>query len=78
MNDLYKRMGNTVLKEIKQYDSDLQSAAFKKNSAFKKIKVNKELNEVFYRMDRAMNDNLDHYKNQREFERLQQEKEYER
>jgi hypothetical protein len=78
MNDLYKRMGNTVLKEIKQYDSDLQSAAFKKNSALKKIKVNKELNEVFYRMDRAMNDNLDHYKNQREFERLQQEKEYER
>lgn len=78
MNDLYKRMGNTVLKEIKQYDSDLNNAAFKKNSALKKVKVNKELNEVFYRMNRAMNDNLDHYKNQREFERLQREKEYER
>jgi hypothetical protein len=77
MNDLYKRMGNTVLKEIKQYDSDLQSAAFKKNSTLKKIKVNKGLNEVFYRMDRAMNDNLDHFKNQREFERLQHEKERE-
>lgn len=78
MNDLYKRMGNTVLKEIKQYDYNLKNEAFQKENPFvKKIKVNKELNDAIYRLDRAMNDNLAHYKNQREFEKMQQEKEYE-
>lgn len=79
MNDLYKRMGNTVLKEIKQYDYNSQrDMSRKKHSDFKrKIQMNRDLNELFYRVNRAMNDDFDHYKNQKEFERLQYEKERE-
>ncbi|OES43361.1 MobP2 family relaxase [Domibacillus iocasae] len=79
MNDLHKRMGNTILKEVKKYDYELKSAArAEPKNKFEKIKRERAINNFIYTIDRGMNDNLQHLKNQREFERLQQEKEYER
>lgn len=79
LNDLYKRVGNTVLKEIKAYDKHLkeQALSHKQTNLQNKIRINRDLNEVFYRINKKMNDDLQHYKNQREFEQLQREKEYE-
>lgn len=79
MDDLHKRMGNTILKEVKKYDYESKSAArTEPKNKFEKIKRERAINHFIYTIDRGMNDNLQHLKNQREFERLQQEKEYER
>jgi len=82
MKDLYTRMGNTVLKELREYDNKLKQETFpkkNKNNKYenfkKRIQMKRDLHEVFYRIDKAMNDNIQHYKNQREFEKLQREKE---
>ncbi|MCP3763740.1 relaxase MobL [Domibacillus sp. A3M-37] len=79
MDDLHKRMGNTILKEVKKYDYELKSAARSEpKNKFEKIKRERAINNFIYTIDRSMNDNLQHLKNQREFERMQQEKEQER
>lgn len=79
MDDLYKRMGNTILKEVKKYDYELKSAARSEpKNKFEKIKRERAINNFIYTIDRGMNDDLQHWKNQREFERMQQEKEHER
>ena len=77
MNDLYTRMGNTVLNEIKDYDKTEKSTPFNlsKSNVFKE---NKDFKDVFYRLDRVMKNETQNYKNLNEFEKLQREKEMER
>lgn len=76
MNDLYTRMGNTLLKEIKQYDYSETTVHQPKTS--NKLLKSRELNNVMYRVSRYMNDDLQHLKNQRSYEQLQHEQEIER
>lgn len=78
MTDLYTRMGNAVLTEIKQYDKNsnpIKDVSQSKTNAFKE---RKEFKDVFYSINRVMKNELQSYKNQNEFERLQREKEMER
>lgn len=79
MTDLYTRMGNTVLKEIRDYDkkysSNFTNSLSNKPNIFKE---NKDFKDAFYRMDRVMKNEMQNYKNQNEFEKLQREKEMER
>ena len=74
MTDLYTRMGNAVLNEIKEHDKKT-SAILSKPNVFKE---QKDFKDVFYRIDRVMKDELQNYKNLNEFEKLQREKEMER
>jgi hypothetical protein len=74
MTDLYTRMGNTVLNEIKEHDKK-SSAVLSKPNVFKE---QKDFKDVFYRIDRVMKNELQNYKNLNEFEKLQREKEMER
>lgn len=74
MTDLYTRMGNAVLNEIKEHDKKT-SAILSKPNVFKE---QKDFKDVFYRIDRVMKNELQNYKNLNEFEKLQREKEMER
>lgn len=74
MTDLYTRMGNAVLNEIKEHDKK-SSAILSKPNIFKE---QKDFKDVFYRIDRVMKNELQNYKNLNEFEKLQREKEMER
>lgn len=74
MTDLYTRMGNTVLNEIKEIDKK-SSFVLSKPNVFKE---HKDFKDVFYRIDRVMKNEMQNYKNQNEFEKLQREKEMER
>lgn len=79
MKDLYTRMGNTVLKEVKDFDakrsSDLTKSFRKKPNIFKE---HKDLKDAFYGINRVMKNEMQNYKNLNEFEKLQREKEMER
>lgn len=77
MNDLYTRMGNTVLNEVKTYDKEksLSSSGHIKSNGFKE---HRDLNNAFFRINRAMKNETQNYKNLNEFEKLQREKEMER
>jgi MobL relaxases len=74
MKDLYTRMGNTILKEIKEYDYKIKSDSIK--NKIQKIKRDREISNFMFRMNREMNDNLQHYKNQRAFEQFEREQEF--
>lgn len=78
MTDLYTRMGNAVLTEIKQYDKNSNSIKDVSQSKTNAFKEQKEFKDVFYSINRVMKNELQSYKNQNEFERLQREKEMER
>ena len=77
MNDLYTRMGNTVLNEVKTYDKEksLSSSGHIKSNGFKE---HRDLNNAFFRINRAMKNETQNYKNLNEFQKLQREKEMER
>lgn len=81
MNDLYTRMGNTILKEIKQYDNrknEIIKSGKQTKSGFQSFYLKRALNNSMYMMNRYMKDDLQSLKNQRAFEQLQREQEYER
>lgn len=79
MKDLYTRMGNTVLKEVKDLDAkrstELTKSFRKKPNVFKE---HKDLKDAFYGINRVMKNEMQNYKNLNEFEKLQREKEMER
>lgn len=80
--DMYSRMGNTILKEM----NELEKKDKEKNNPFisrkkelqNKIKLKREVNNSVYKIDRHMNDNLQNIKNQNEFIKLEREQEIER
>lgn len=77
MNDLYTRMGNTILKEVKEYDKK-QNDFPRKDGKVNSFYFKRALNNSVYLMNRYMKDDLQSMKNQRAYEELQREQEYER
>lgn len=76
MKDLYTRMGNTVLKEVKEYDKKLNAPVTKKtNDRTSAFKAKRDLNKIMFMMNRHMNDDIQSFKNQRAYEQLQREQE---
>lgn len=80
LNDLYSRLGNAVLKELREYDyehkkqflknkKNLRNAGLVKqlNGAHNRVLANKCVND----MKRYMNDDYEHFRNQYQFEQLQ-------
>ncbi|KNH32471.1 MobP2 family relaxase [Exiguobacterium acetylicum] len=81
--DLYTRMGNAILSEMRESSKSPQELAKMKTSsprqniqaAFRRERI---MQETLYRIGRYMNDEWDHIKNQRAFEQLEQEVQHER
>lgn len=81
--DLYTRMGNAILSEMRESDKSFpkleknasSSPKQKIRSAFRRERI---MQETLYRIERHMNDEWDHIKNQRAFEQLEQEVQHER
>ena len=78
IQDLYTRMGNTILKEIKEYvkEEDLKS-----QKKFENLQEKWERNIIITKqgismMKKSLNDDINGMKNQREYEKLQSSIEY--
>ncbi|MGL3067111.1 MULTISPECIES: MobP2 family relaxase [Planococcus] len=78
MTDLYTRMGNTILKEVSEYDWKQKEFSRKNGKKPSKLIVQRDLNKAVYLVNRFAKDDLETSKNQKAYEELQQEKEYER
>lgn len=79
MDDLYKRCGNTILQELKQYDSKVKVAEANRmknnwNKQRTKFEMSRAANQTMYRMNRLLRDDMENVKNQREFERFEHER----
>lgn len=77
--DLYTRMGNAILSEMR--DLSKEQAICEKNEARKHpvrraFNQQKNFNESLHRIERHMNDEFEHLKNQRAFEQLERDIEY--
>lgn len=77
--DLYTRMGNAILSEMR--DLSKEQTTFEKSEALnhpirRAFKQQKIFNESLYRIERHMNDEFEHLKNQRAFEQLERDIEY--
>lgn len=80
IQDLYTRMGNTILKEIKEYvkEEDLKSQK-KFENLQEKWERNKNIiitKQSISMMKKSLNDDINSMKNQREYEKLQSSIEY--
>ena len=80
IQDLYTRMGNTILKEIKEYvkEEDLKSQK-KFENLQEKWERNKNIiitKQSISMMKKSLNDDINSMKNQREYEKLQNSIEY--
>ncbi|MDW2886726.1 MobP2 family relaxase [Exiguobacterium artemiae] len=82
--DLYTRMGNAILSEMRESSKSPQKVAKTSSvpspkqriqSAFQRERI---MQETLYQIGRHMNDEWDHIKNQRAFEQLEQEVQHER
>ena len=74
MNDLYTRMGNAILKEMKEY-SEIEK---KKNTNTKTIKITKKI-DIRYdlkKLNYYMNSEYDNFKNQIHYEKLENDIDY--
>ncbi|EOU1778135.1 hypothetical protein LTX11_002837 [Clostridium perfringens] len=80
IQDLYTRMGNTILKEIKEYvkEEDLKSQK-KFENLQEKWEINRNIiitKQGISMMKKSLNDDINSVKNQREYEKLQNSIEY--
>lgn len=80
LNDLYTRMGNTVLTELRQYDKLLRSElSIPKSSASAKQKLRDKYShtqrrsDAMYQLKKSLKKDFNSVKNQREHEKLQQD-----
>ncbi|WP_047392448.1 MobP2 family relaxase [Exiguobacterium sp. s168] len=81
--DLYTRMGNAILSEMRESDKSspkraknaTSSPKQKIRSAFRRERI---MQEMLYRIGRHMNDEWEHIQNQKAFELLQQEIDHDR
>lgn len=78
MTDLYTRMGNTILKEVSEYDGKQKEFSRKNGKKPSRFIVQRDLNKAVYLVNRFAKDDLETSKNQKAYEELQQEQEYER
>lgn len=78
MTDLYTRMGNTILKEVSEYDRRQTELARKRIKRPSRLIVQRDLNRAVFTVNQFVRTDLQHAKNQRAYEQLQQEQEHER
>ena len=78
MTDLYRRMGNTILKEVSEYDGKQKEFSRKNGKKPSRFIVQRDLNKAVYLVNRYAKNELETSKNQKAYEELQLEKEYER
>jgi hypothetical protein len=78
MTDLYTRMGNTILKEVSEYDRLQKELARKRNKKPSKLIVQRDLNRAVFLVNRYAKTDIENAKNQRAYEELQREQEHER
>lgn len=80
--DMYSRMGNTILTEMREYDNNKKSKHKNKkinqNKLYNKYKTQQQLKNSVYQIDRYMKDDLQSMKNQNEHRQLEREQEMER
>lgn len=78
MTDLYTRMGNTILKEVSEYDRQQKELARKRNKKPSKLIVQRDLNRAVFLVNRYAQADFESVKNQRAYEELQREQEHDR
>ncbi|MCT4783119.1 MULTISPECIES: MobP2 family relaxase [Exiguobacterium] len=77
--DLYTRMGNAILSEMRELAKEQhvnEKSEARKHPVRRAFKQQKIFNESLYRIERHMNDEFEHLKNQRAFEQLERDIEY--
>jgi hypothetical protein len=80
IEDLYKRMGNAFLSEIREYDNKIKKIEGKTysshssnyNNKIQKMKKNVAFNQLKYGIDRLVHSEINSRKNQSAYERMQQ------
>ena len=83
LQDLYARMGNTVLKELREYHREVEQRTRpdrqrKQQSAPAALHTTMAMNASIKRLERSLSNDVQKYRNQIEYERLQQQIDYER
>lgn len=76
IDDLYKRMGNAFLKEMKEYDKEqreLNKRSRRSNTKFSRFKRNLSIQYTMKKIERAFENEYDSWKNQRAYEKLQKQ-----
>ncbi|PDY75013.1 hypothetical protein CON06_31265 [Bacillus cereus] len=78
INDLYKRMGNAFLQEMKAYDKEQKRIhPMKKSKPFQKFQQNVSIQYSMKKVERAFKSEYESWKNQKYYERMQRENAYE-
>lgn len=78
INDLYKRMGNAFLQEMKAYDKEQKRIHHtKKSKPFQKFQQNVSIQYSMRKVERAFKSEYESWKNQKYYERMQRENAYE-
>ncbi len=78
INDLYKRMGNAFLQEMKAYDKEQKRIHhMKKSKPFQKFQQNVSIQYSMKKVERAFKSEYESWKNQKYYERMQRENAYE-
>lgn len=81
MDELYKRMGNAFLQEMKKYDKNLKSnpnLLLTQQTKRQVLKDNLGFRQLKYGIDRMLNSEYKNWKNQMAYEQLQQQIDRER
>ncbi|OLR27687.1 MobP2 family relaxase [Bacillus cereus] len=78
INDLYKRMGNAFLQEMKVYDKEQKRIHhMKKSKSFRKFQQNVSIQYSMRKVEGAFKSEYESWKNQKYYERMQKENAYE-
>ncbi|PEU87113.1 MULTISPECIES: MobP2 family relaxase, partial [Bacillus] len=77
INDLYKRMGNAFLQEMKAYDKEQKRIHhMKKSKSFRKFQQNVSIQYSMRKVEGAFKSEYESWKNQKYYERMQKESAY--
>ncbi|MGG0456540.1 MobP2 family relaxase [Bacillus mycoides] len=77
INDLYKRMGNAFLQEMKAYDKEQKRIHhMKKSKPFQKFQQNVSIQYSMRKVERAFKSEYESWKNQKYYEHMQKESAY--
>ncbi|HFK1812345.1 TPA: MobP2 family relaxase [Bacillus cereus] len=78
ISDLYKRMGNAFLQEMKAYDKEQKRIHhMKKSKSFRKFQQNVSIQYSMRKVEGAFKSEYESWKNQKYYERMQRENAYE-
>ncbi|HDR7761564.1 TPA: hypothetical protein QCY16_005251 [Bacillus cereus] len=78
ISDLYKRMGNAFLQEMKAYDKEQKRIHhMKKSNTFRKFQQNVSIQYSMRKVEGAFKSEYESWKNQKYYERMQRENAYE-